>query len=114
MYDMIYKRKRRIQFFLLIFLVSLDWFVSFKLIENYWNSFGLINISPSKVFMTLLIPILIRFLWRIRPQNIYCKGCGQWLGKDNNYNMPCQKCKGNIWSYEFVGVGTTVKIQQKS
>ena len=60
-----------------------------------WTEFAIVGI------------IGLNFAWEALPKKIYCADCGNYLGKENE-SSGCNKCGGNIVSYEQTGAGRTV------
>jgi len=79
---------------------------------GYW----LISRSPVDLAALLLyaVPfalglIQIAFALAAGPKNVYCTGCGQYLGQSDGFRSPCHRCGSNRWTKSDPGAGIRVK-----
>ena len=70
---------------------------------------GFIGTSPGKPTLIINLIILVYIGIQLMPKKMYCSDCGNYLGTELNYSIPCRKCDGNIFSYTQVGAGKTFK-----
>jgi len=62
------------------------------------------------VFAATMVVIMIGLaLWMLRPQQYYCKACGQDLGRGDPPDC-CPKCGSNRFTNEDPGVGEKIRI----
>ncbi|GAG94025.1 unnamed protein product [marine sediment metagenome] len=85
---------------LVVVNVSIPWILS------YFSP----NVRTIALIIANLLIIIISGIAFI-PKTIYCNDCGNLLGRETYYAIPCSKCGGNIYAYKWTGSGTTIKIR---
>ena len=73
------------------------------------ESLGFPPTWTSTIVAVIIVCSIVSFVLKLIPRKVYCSDCGQFLGGDSSYEMPCPKCNGNIFSYHFQGAGHTIK-----
>ncbi len=63
------------------------------------------------LFRLVLLILLIAAAVRAIPKMIYCSDCGNTFGRETSPQFPCFKCGGNMYQYQQVGSGHTVKLR---
>ena len=93
----------------LIVIVTIGYFY----IRSYFKIQN--DVIGTKIFtygyIIIMLIIIIGIINDLIPKKMFCADCGQFLGRENNYKVPCGRCGCNIYSYKQNEVGLKTRLR---